>query len=244
MVLPALGAPPHEAHTSLHQTVNEEISRSAAIGSNVLGFHIKVLPLCPEQFVINVPVRSDGGDALRLIYPRLMRCQKLERRSFLEIGCLVPAQVGIAMEGELADVRIGLEIDLIELYPHKARTCGVLEEVNIILLVRNRTPDCGRYVGLGRRADATGHADVAHDTENGGNGLALIGGLGGGIDVKRRTGEAIGSAVGTRQHNGAADLLPVFVQCELVAVDRRVGHDLVLPAVVDDQFAFDVLENG
>ena len=173
-----------------------------------------------------------------------MRRRKLERLSFPEMGCLVPAQVRIAMEGELADARTRLEIDLIEFHPHHARTCSILEEVNLILLVRNRTPDCGRYVGLGRRADAAGHADVAHDAENGGNGLAQIGGLGGGIDVERRAGEPVGGAVGARQHDGAADLLPVLVQGDLLAVDRRIGHDLVLPAVMDDQLAVDVLENG
>ena len=34
------------------------------------------------------------------------------------------------MEGELADTRAPLEVDLVESHPHQARTSGIFEEVS------------------------------------------------------------------------------------------------------------------
>ena len=100
------------------------------------------------------------------------------------------AEVGVPGQGELAGAGARAEVDPVELHPDQAGAGGVLEVVDPVLLVRDRAPDGGRDVGLARRADAAGDADVAHDAEDGGDGLARIGGLGGRVDVDTRRGRS------------------------------------------------------
>ena len=109
--------------------------------------------------------------------------QEHEWLGFLEVCGLVAAEVGIPVEGEFADARTGLEVDLIELDPDQAGAEDILEKVDLVLLVRNRAPDGRRDVGLARRADPARDAHVAHHAEDGRDGLARLDGLLGGVDV-------------------------------------------------------------
>ena len=97
-----------------------------------------------------------------------------------------------------------------------------------------------RLVG---RGDAVGNRDVAHDRHHGRHGDLRVGGLHDGVDIERRTHEAVRSAVGPRQHRQAADLPPVAENRQLVVVKGRIGHHLTLPSVVDFQFAVAILED-
>ena len=47
----------------------------------------------------------------------------------------------------------------------------------------------------------------------------------------------------SRQHHRAADLLPVGVERELLVEHRRVGHHLLLAAMMDDLLAADIFDD-
>ena len=127
-----------------------------------------------------------------------MRRQELESLGLLEVCCLIAAHVRIAMERQLANARAFLEVDLVEPDPDQARTRGVLEKVDPVLLVRDRAPDRRGDVRLARRADAARDADVAHHAEDGGGCRARVAGLFAGVDVEAGAGEAVGGAIGAR----------------------------------------------
>jgi hypothetical protein len=124
------------------------------------------------------------------------------------------------MQGELANARAFFKVDLVEPDPYKARTQGVLEKVDFVLMVRHSTPNGGGDVRLARRADAARDADVAHDAEDGSDRRARVARLFNRVYIKTGAGKAVGGAVGARQHDGAANLLPVLIKCNLLAVNR------------------------
>ena len=99
-------------------------------------------------------------------------------------------------------------------------------------------------MGLIGGRDAVGHRDVAHYGHHGRYGDFRIGAFDDGVDIERRTHEAVGGAVGAGKHRQPADLLPVIEDGELPVVERRIGHHLVLTAVVHRQAAVDILEDG
>ena len=119
-----------------------------------------------------------------------------------------------------------------------------LEIVDPVFLVADRAPARRRDVGLVGRRDTVRHRDVAHDRHHGRDGDLRIGTLHDGVDVERRAHEAVRSAVGAGKHRQPADLLPVIEDGELPVVERRIGHHLVLTAVMHRQAAVDILEDG
>jgi len=99
-------------------------------------------------------------------------------------------------------------------------------------------------VGLVGRRDTVRHRDVAHDRHHGRDGDLRIGTLHDGVDVERRAHEAVRSAVGAGKHRQAADLPPIVEDRQLLVVEGRIGHHLILAAVVNHQPAVDVFEDG
>lgn len=74
--------------------------------------------------------------AIRTVFfPRSSRRQKPERLRPFEMGCLVPAQVGVAVEGQFPDACIRREIDPFKPHPNEARACGILEKVDPVSFV-------------------------------------------------------------------------------------------------------------
>lgn len=179
--------------------------------------------MIPKISVASPPLRDDHRkDASKFIElagkPNSMRRQKDKRFGFLEICQLVSARSGVALEGQFAHTRSWRKVDLIEPDPYKTGTGCVLEVINLVFLVRDRAPNGGRDVGLSRCADATRHADIAHNAEYGCDGLAWIGGLLDRVDIEARTSEAVRCAVCAGQHDRTADLLPVLVERKLLIV--------------------------
>jgi hypothetical protein len=68
-------------------------------------------------------------------------------------------------------------------------------------------------------------------SENGRDRFARVGRLLRRVDEKAGAGKMAGGAIGAGQHDGAPDLLPIFIEGQLLVLDRRVGHHLVLPAM-------------
>ena len=106
-------------------------------------------------------------------------------------------------------------------------------------MVRRRVDE----VGLAGSESAVRDAHVPHDAQDVGDGLAGIAGLFGGVDVEAGEDEPISRAVCSGEHDRSADVLPAGVECELFLEDRRVGQELLVVAVVYNEFAADLLEN-
>lgn len=179
--------------------------------------------------------------------PQTLDSQKLKRLGGLEFRGGI-ARIGMALVGaqvqlhDLAGLRI--EIQCLEIDPEGIGCESRLEEVQLALVVKHRTPAGGRDIGLIGRADAVGYRDIADHAEHAGQCLVGIGVLGNGVHIERGPRKAIGCAVGAGQHDRAADLLPVAVERQLLIEGGRVCHHLVLAAMVNDLLALDVFDDG
>ena len=137
-----------------------------------------------------------------------------------------------------------VEVDLFEVNPEGVGGKGRLEKVEETFVVGDGAPAGGGDVGLLGGGKAVGYGDVADDAEDTGERNDGILGLRDGVDVKRRSCEAIGGAVCSWQHDCSADLTPVTIEGELLVEGGGVGHDLILAVVVDDLLPIDVFDDG
>ncbi len=95
-----------------------------------------------------------------------------------------------------------------------------------------------------RGGNAEGNGGVSNDAEDGGGSRSGILKFRDGIDVKHGSDKSVCCPISAGEHDRAAYFLPVGVEGKLLVEERRVGHDLVLPAVVDNQFAVLVFKDG
>ncbi len=181
--------------------------------------------------------------------------QPLERSCFNKAFRCVAGVVLANGDRQLLCRRAIRQVEIGHLDPEGVRGSGRVEEVNLVLLVGDRPPQGGRDVWRAGRCNAERDADRAHYRDHLGGRLVGISAIWNGRDVvlvdlgrdraeqERGTGEAVGRAVGAGQELKAADLLPVGIEGELLVVGRRVGHHLVLLAVMDHEFAVDVFQD-
>ena len=111
-------------------------------------------------------------------------------------------------------------------------------------MVRDRAPAGRGDVGLIRGRNTERHRDIADHAEHAGQRRHRVFALGNGLHIEGGAGEAIGRAVGARQHGCSANILPIGVKRQLLVEDRRIGHHRILRAVMDHQLALDIFEDG
>jgi len=167
---------------------------------------------------------------------------------FLEVrGGVAGKDVGLVFpEVEFPDLaRGGGKIDRLEVDPERIRCQDGFEEVQFALVVSHGSPASRGDIGFVGRGNPVRHRDVTDHTEDAcqrNRGIFFV--LGDGIDVERGARKPVRRAIGSRQHHGAADLLPVCIQGKLLIEGRRVGHNLVFAVVVDDLLAADIFDDG
>ena len=140
--------------------------------------------------------------------------------------------------------------------PRRYWDVSPIEIINPVLLIGDSTPDRRGDIGFARCRNTQWDTDRSIDTQYLGNGLVIIFLTGNTADIvwrqflgtasrkKGSTGKPVCRPVCSGQKHSTSDILPVGIDRQLFAVNRRIGHDRIFPAMMDNQLAVNIFKNG